>query len=130
MEGGAMFGRIKNRWKEARADGVRSDVYEIFSIYEGYGSPECCEFLRVFDDMKNLLEMEYGAIAKWPQKAQKNVVKQLFSGAKRAHEADPYGASGMALLSMYIDIHTIPGENAVRLKNEIDNWHHTVAQQK
>lgn len=123
-----MFGLIKNRWKEARSDVVRSSVEDIFSRYRGYGKYERYELLSAFDYTKSDLEDEYGIIEEWPQETQSALVKQLLQTAKQGFQTSPYGASGMALLSMYIDIHTIPGENAVRLKEEIDVWHHAAAQ--
>jgi hypothetical protein len=123
-----MFGRIKNQWKEARADVVRKSVEDILKRYNGYGWYERYELLSAFDYTKRDLEVEHGAISEWRQETQSALVKQLFGAAKKGFESAPYGASGMALLSMYIDSHTIPGENAARLRSEIEAWHRVAAQ--
>jgi hypothetical protein len=123
-----MFGRIKTQWKEARADVVRKSVDDILKRYNEYGWYERYELLSAFDYTKSDLEIEHGAISEWPQEKQSAFVKQLFGIAKKGFATAPYGASGMALLSMYIDLHTIPGENAARLKREIEAWHRVAAQ--
>lgn len=123
-----MFGGIRNRWKEARADVVRSSVADILKRYKEYGWYERYELLSAFDYTKSDLEIEHGAISEWPQETQSAFTKQLMATAKLGFETAPYGASGMALLSMYIDTHTIPGKNAAQLRNEIEAWHKAAAQ--
>lgn len=123
-----MFKGITNRWKEARADVVRPGVETILKSYCGYGWYERYELLSAFDYTKNDLEDDHGNIAEWSKESQDAVVKQLKEGAKQGGQSASYGASGMYLLSLYIDLHTIPGENADRLKKEIDAWHQTAIQ--
>ncbi|MBE0455379.1 MAG: hypothetical protein IBX58_17120 [Roseovarius sp.] len=123
-----MFGRIRNQWKEARADVVRKSVEDILSRYNGYGWYERYELISAFDYTKRDLEIEHGAISEWPQETQSALGKQLLEAAKKGFRTAPYGASGMALLSMYLDSHTIPGENAARLRMEIEAWHRRAAQ--
>lgn len=122
-----MFGRIRNRWKEARADVVRSLVEDILKRYKDYGRYERYELLPAFDYTNRDLEIEHGVISEWSTGTQNAFVKQLFATAEQGFETAPYGASGMALLNMYIDTHTIPGENAIRLRSEIESWHQVAA---
>lgn len=123
-----MFGGIRNRWKEARADVVRSSVADILERYKKYGSYERYELLSAFNYTKSDLEIEHGAISKCSQETQSSFTKQLMATAKLGFETAPYGASGVALLSMYIDTHTIPGENAAQLRSKIEAWHQAAAQ--
>jgi hypothetical protein len=120
----AMFKGINNRWNEARTGLVRRSVDNILERYSGYGWSERYELLSAFDHTKNDLEGDNGAIAEWPRISQDAMVKLLKQGAKSA----PHDASGMYLLSLYIDLHTIPGEAANRLKSEIEEWHQVAIQ--
>ena len=118
-----MFSGIRNRWREARADVAQKEAEEILIRYELLGGYERYELLSAFEYTKSDLESEHGEFATWNDKDKGVIAKQLLEGARQGFRMAPYGASGHALLSLYLEAQTLPGEQAQRLVASIEDWH-------
>jgi len=51
------------------------------------------------------------------------VGKQLVETAKQGWKEAPAGANGIALLGLYLEAQTLPGEKAARAVKSIAQWH-------
>jgi hypothetical protein len=124
-----MFSGLNNRWREARADIAEKEAADILSRYERLGGYERYALSSAFDYTKTDLEIEHGEFVSWRSEDKIATSKKLMQVARQAFrttvERDDVvvGASGLALLSLYLEAQTLPGEQAKRLVSSIANWH-------
>ena len=118
-----MFSGIRNRWREARADVAQKETADILNRYEHLGSYERYELTSAFDATKDSLESEHGNFVSWHNEDKAAIAKELLQTAKQAFRDFPNGANGAALLSLYLEAQTLPGEQAQGLVLSIEDWH-------
>jgi hypothetical protein len=118
-----MFSGLRNMWKEARADVVQKHVADILARYERLGGYERYELTSAFDCVKGDLERENGAFTNWQDADKLAAAKQLLRGAQGAFYSSGHGASGAALLSLYLEAQTLPGDKAKRVIADVEEWH-------
>jgi hypothetical protein len=138
--GKPVFSGLRNRWREARADVAEKEAADILSRYERLGGYERYVLSSAFDYTKTDLEIEHGEFAGWRSEDKVATAKKLMESARRAFRAGQAfrtraflatvertdivtGASDLALLSLYLEAQTLPGEQAKRLVSSIADWH-------
>lgn len=118
-----MFSTIKTMWKEARADVASKEAADAIERYTRLDGYQRYEMTSAFDYTKKDLEIECGPIASWGAEDKAAVAKKLMEAAKAGWRSAPSGASGMALLSLYLEAQILPGEKAIKLGETIEGWH-------
>jgi hypothetical protein len=120
-----MFAGMKRRWRrETRADVARKEVEDALSRFytraDGY---QRYEFTSAFEYMKNDLETEHGQIAVWPDETKKVLDAELMTAAREGVGTSLWGATGLGLLSLYLEAHTLPIDHAKQILSSIECWY-------
>ena len=123
-----MFKRIAAQWREARAAVIKPEVLDVMSHYNRWGRYERYECLSAFDYFKRDFETENGPIEHWPEAMVKETTKTVMGVAKSGFNTAPYGASGAALLCLFVELHQIQSPLAEELRTLIAVWHATELQ--
>jgi hypothetical protein len=126
-----VFERLKRRWAEARADVVCQHFAEIFRGYEGSGENTryfvSSGFTHVLSDFEN----QFGSVATWSAERKKAIAKEVMAAAQANAalggdmiyaQTGHLGAQGAALFSFYLELQTLPGEDAERCVRQIEAW--------
>ena len=128
-----MFNRIKQRWAEARGDAARNEVEEILLRYHRLETPQRSLVSSAFSRTLSDLEHRFGAaLSEWSDERKKAVAKELNASSKNAFnargdnlvaETNKLGAAyGRALLSLYLELQTLPGVYATIGVETINAW--------
>jgi hypothetical protein len=122
-----MFARLNKLFRtEHRSDLVSNEALDIIKRYQRFTDEERREFLSVFGFVKTRLERSHGEIDAWALKQKAVVAGKLLTAAKEAYSDAPYGSCGVALVALYLEAQSLPGEKAQRVVCLIDEWHRRV----
>ena len=69
--------------------------------------------------------VELGPRKEWPEHVAKQVSKEMMKAAKQGYNKAPYGASGGASLSYFVELHHVPSALSEELISTIMHWHKT-----
>jgi hypothetical protein len=120
-----MFAAIKRMWRrEARTDVARKEADDVLSRYYTRADDyQRYEFTSAFEYMKNDLESEHGQIALWSDERKKAFAYEIMKGARESVQTSPWGAMGLALLSLYLEAHTLRSDDAKQILSSIECWY-------
>jgi hypothetical protein len=122
-----MFSFLKGMiWKDQRADLVTKEALDVLQRYQRFGGTEKHEVTSAFEYTKSQLEIRHGEIETWPKKHKAAVAELILKIAREAYGEAPYGSCGTALLGLYLEAQTLPGDKAKRLVYLINEWHRRV----
>ena len=62
-------------------------------------------------------------IIDWKKDDQLKAEETLMLNARKAVDAEPRGAMGIALLSLFLEVNTLTGNEAVKLSSHIEQWY-------
>jgi hypothetical protein len=96
------------------------EVDDIFSRYARLGGYERYELASAFDYWKTDLEDENGNLFWRSTEKKAAIAKEIREAATKSWHIAPSGANGAALLSIYLEAQTLPGEQAARL--DLRRW--------
>src|SRR5215203_816726 len=126
-----MFSTIKtmlqntngDRTVEARLEKVGEEVLSLLQAYERMDGAQRHVFTRAYHLAKKHLEDTLGEYGDWKKDDQVEAAKVLMNNARKAVDAEPRGAMGIALLGLFLEINTLRGKEAVQLSAQIDQWY-------
>ena len=72
---------------------------------------------------KARVEIEYGEIDTWASEHKVKVAKAVLNAAKDGYANAPHSSCGIALMGLYLEAQTIPGDKADGLVHLIEEWH-------
>jgi hypothetical protein len=126
-----MFESIRKHWAEARADVVADQAQDILQRYERMNPNDRYWVSSAFNSVLSELEDQLGPVAQWDAEHKTQIAKQIMQGAQQAFttrgdnmftETSRLGAHGGALVSCYLELQTLPGEQAVKVVGTIKGW--------
>jgi hypothetical protein len=126
-----MFESIRKHWAEARADVVADQARDILRRYERMNPNDRYWVSSAFNSVLSELEDQLGPVAQWDAEHKKQVAKQIIQGAQQAFttrgdnmsaETTRLGAHGGALVSCYLELQTLPGDQAASVAKTIEGW--------
>lgn len=126
-----MFENIRKHWAEARAGVVSDQVQDILQRYERMNPNDRYWVSSAFASVLSELEDQLGPVAQWDAEHKKEVAKQIMQGAQQAFttrgdnmfaETNRLGAHGGALVSCYLELQTLPGDQAAKVVGTIEGW--------
>jgi hypothetical protein len=115
--------------KQDHADLVSREAIDIIKRHQRFNEDQRREMMSAFDHAKARLEIENGDIQTWALQRKTTVANQTRQMAKDAYDFAPYGACGVALISLYLEAQTMRGAKAERLIYLIDEWHRRASDQ-
>jgi hypothetical protein len=80
-------------------------------------------FARAYHVAKEHLEKTLGQFDDWKKDDQLEAASTLMNKARKATEAEPNAAMGIALLSLFFQINTETGTKAVQHAMDIEKWY-------
>ena len=80
-------------------------------------------FTRAYHLAKKHLEEIHGDNGAWKKDDQLKAAETLMLNARKAVDAEPCGAMGIALLSLFLEVNTLTGKEAVKLSSDIEHWY-------
>jgi hypothetical protein len=126
-----LFENIKQLWSESRGDVARKEVEDILLRYKRM-DPNSQYFVSgAFTHTLEELEDELGALSDWDTARKKAVSEEMKTAARSAFntpgtsiraETGRLGAHGGALLALYIELQTLPGDQAKAALEAICRW--------
>ncbi|WP_369725160.1 hypothetical protein AB8Z38_11590 [Bradyrhizobium sp. LLZ17] len=126
-----MFESIRRQWAVARADVLSKQVDDILQRYERMNSNDKYWVFSAFNSVLSELEDQLGSFAHWSNEQKKQLAKQIMLSAQKAltergnniaAETTRISAHGGALLSLYLELQTLPGDQAASIVEAIENW--------
>jgi hypothetical protein len=126
-----MFESIRKHWAQARADVVSKQVEDILQRYERMNPNDKYWVFSAFEHMLSEVEDQHGALAEWNAERKSQIAKQIMHSAQKAFsargdnmsaETTRLGANGGALLSCYLELQTVPGNQADKVVVTIEGW--------
>jgi hypothetical protein len=126
-----MFERIRRHWAEARADVVSDQVRDILQRYERMNPNDRYWVSSAFDSVLSEVEDQLGPVAEWNAEQKKQIAKQIMQSTQQTFntrgnnmfaETSQLGAHGGALFSLYLELQTLPGDQAAKVAGTIENW--------
>ena len=119
-----MFAPLKRLFKrEGPADTVSDEVLDIIRRYQRLNKEERNAVISGFGFAKARVEIEYGEIHTWALEQRGTVARAVLKAAKEGYAHAPSSSCGIALLGLYLEAQTIPGDKADRLVHLIEEWH-------
>ena len=105
------------------ADTVSDEVLDIIRRYQQFNEEERKAVISAFGFTKARVEIEYGEIDTWTTEHRGSVAKAVLKAAKDGYANAPHSSYGIALMGLYLEAQTIPGDKAERLVHLIKEWH-------
>ena len=105
------------------ADTVSDEVVDIIRRYQQFNEEERKAVISAFGFAKARVEIEYGEIDTWAFDHKGKVAKAVLKTAKDGYANVPHSSFGIALMGLYLEAQTIPGDKAERLVHLIEEWH-------
>jgi hypothetical protein len=120
-----MFAAIKRMWRrEVRTDVAQKEADAVLSrYYTRADDHQRYQFTWAFEHTKNDLEREHGQIAFWSDETKKAYADELMKVAREYVQTSLWGAMGIALLSLYLEAHTLRAGNAKQILYSIECWY-------
>ena len=123
-----MFAPLKRLFKrENPADTVSEEVVDIIRRYQQFNEEERNAVISGFGFAKARVEIEYGEIDTWALEHKGTVAKAILKAARAGYSNVPHSSCGIALMGLYLEAQTIPGDKAARLVDLIEEWHRRAA---
>ena len=110
-------------WKKDPADAACDEVVDIIRRYQRLSDDERDEVASAFEHTKSQLEIQHGETSAWGTQHKAAIAEQVLRVAKEGYEAEPVAAYGVALVGLWLEAQTLPGEKAERLVHLISEWH-------
>jgi len=116
-----LFETLKRRWAGARADVIAKSVDEILQWYQTMTPPIRYLVISAFEAGHSSLEDQFGELAQLMPDQKKELAKQVYEaargaaatrGANLSAQMSRVSADGGALLSYFIELQTLPGDQA------------------
>ena len=137
-----MFEGIRKLWAEARADVVsrqaeaRADVIskqvdDILQRYQRMNPNDRYWVFSIFNSVLSEVQDQLGSVAQWSTEQKKQIAKRIMLSSQKAFttrddnmaaDTTQLSAYGGALLSLYLELLTLPGDQAARVSEAIENW--------
>ena len=118
-----MFALLKKLFrKEHPVDLVSHEAIDIMRRYQCFNEQERQELISAFGYAKAGLEAKHGELQTWALKHKAAVAQEILKTAKEGYPHAPYGSCGVALVGLYLEAQTLPGDKATRLVYLIDEW--------
>jgi hypothetical protein len=132
QSGEAVFSSIRTLWQDAKADAaddarleeIDKDALSLLHTYEKLDALQRPTFTRAYHLAKKHLEQILGDSTEWEKANQMEAAKTLMDNARKAVDAEPRGAMGIALLSLFLEVNTLRSKRAEELSAQIDQWYH------
>ena len=124
-----MFPLIKMMWHDAKPNGktrlgeVIHDALSLLQAYDRMYPNQRHTFTRAYHLAKKHLEDVHGDHGDWIKDDQLKAAQTLMLNARKAVDAEPHGAMGIALLSLFLEVNTLTGKEAVKLSSDIERWY-------
>jgi hypothetical protein len=119
-----VFARLKNFFKkDDLAETVGGEVVDIIRRYQQFTDEERNAVISAFGFAKARAEIEYGEIDTWKLEQKSRVAKAVLAAAKDGYVSVPHSSCGIALMGLYLEAQTIPGDKAEGLVHLIEEWH-------
>ncbi|MGY3149699.1 hypothetical protein ACVWYQ_006698 [Bradyrhizobium sp. USDA 3397] len=120
-----MFEGIKRRWAEARATEARKEVEDTLRRWYAMNAPDQHLVVSAFEAMmsempNSLSNAEKSEMAKGIMKAARTAFSTR--GDNLMAHTSRVSAFGGALVSLYLECQTLPGEQAIHTITLIDDW--------
>ena len=128
-DGEDVFATIKTLWRdakqlgEARLGEVIHDALSLLQAYDRMNPNQRHTFTRAYYLAKIHLEEVHGDHRDWKKDDQLKAAETLMLNARKAVDAEPRGAMGIALLSLFLEVNTLTGKEAVKLSSDIEHWY-------
>jgi hypothetical protein len=127
-----MFEGIRKLWAEARANAVAKQVDNILQRYQRMNHSNRYWVFLGFNAVSSEVENQFGSIVQWSNEQKKQVAKRIMLSSQKAFtargnnniedERTQLRAHGAALLSLYLELQTLPGDQAANVAAAIENW--------
>ena len=118
-----MFQAIRDHWKQSRDDVLQKEAADVLARYQRLDGQQRYELVSAFDYTKANTEIEHGPVTSWTPEFKLAVGNGFVEGARKSWRESPAGANGLALLGLYLEAQTLPGDKASRVVQEIGQWH-------
>ena len=124
-----MFPTIKTMWQgakhmdETRLGEVIHDALSLLQAHNRMDPKQRHTFTRAYHLAKKHLEEVHGNHGDWKKDDQLKAAETLMLNARKAVDAEPCGAMGIALLSLFLEVNTLTGNEAVKLSSHIEQWY-------
>jgi hypothetical protein len=102
---------------------VGDEAVDIIRRYQRFNEEERNALISGFGFAKARIEIEYGEIHTWALEHKGAVAKAVLKTAKEGYAHAPHASCGIALMGLYLEAQTIPGDKAERLVHLIEEWH-------
>jgi hypothetical protein len=123
---------IKMMWQEAKPKGetrlgeVIHDALSLLQAYDRMDPKQRPKFAQAYHLAKEHLEEIHGDHGDWNKDDQLKAAQTLMLNARKTVDAAPPGAMGIALLSLFLEVNTLTGKEAVKLSSDIERWYNAV----
>ncbi|MEA2864107.1 MAG: hypothetical protein QOC84_2063 [Bradyrhizobium sp.] len=126
-----MFEGIKKRWAEARADVASKEVEDILQRFSKMNVLDRQLIVSAFSTMLFELQDQFGTAISITAKEKEHLAKGIKGAAQKAYvtpgdnlfaHTSRVSAYGGALLALYLELQTFPGDQAVRVTASIEDW--------
>ena len=108
---------------ETRLGEVINDALSLLQAYDRMDPKQRHTFTRAYHLAKKHLEEVHGDHGDWNKADQLKAAETLMLNARKAVDAEPCGAMGIALLSLFLEVNTLTGKAAVKLSYDIEGWY-------
>jgi hypothetical protein len=133
-----MFSALKRVWREAKTDVAREaraeatfkEASEVLRSYERMNEQRQHAMIQAFQIAKTHLEKAIGNPANWTPADKVKAAATLMENARKGVAADPRNAMGIALLSLFYEAQTLPGNQAELVVAAIERWYREAALEK
>jgi hypothetical protein len=131
-----MFEGMRRRWAEARADVASEEVEDILKRYRSMHSLDRRLVVSAFQAMLSGMVNQSGPLAGLQVNLKQEIAKGLMTAARSAFatrgdsiyaETSRVSAYGGALLSLYLELQTLPGDRALSMVSTIEDWEQRAA---
>jgi hypothetical protein len=128
---GVLFSTLKTAWQEAKTDVAREarveealkEAVEILRNHERMDAQQRHKFASTYQLAKSHLENAMGASTGWTIDNKIEAAEKLRQNAIKAVDVDPHCAMSIALLSLFYEAQTLPGERAREMAASIGHWY-------
>ena len=124
-----MLPLINMMWQDAKPKGetrlgeVSHDALSLLQAYDRMDPKQRHTFTRAYHLAKKHLDEVHGDHGDWKKDDQLQAATTLMLNARKAVDAEPNGAMGIALLSLFLEVNTLTGKEAVKLSSDIERWY-------
>ena len=107
-----MLGRLRTRWREARAARLKRKLENASLYVRDLGDEQAERFGRGLNYLFNDWIRRFGPVKDCEVRARKHTVKEMRRDARRRYEQDIGAAFALEFLSYHVEASYLPGEDA------------------